>query len=451
MKLKFTSILISLALIAAATLASAQNQRASIDFRVPRFAQPAPQLSHLAATAKANAPVVGGLDIRTKFFSAGSVNPLPLWTFNIKGSRDGEHHLGTIVGHSPFLNAGTDRVPVNLVPLIIKVHRVATAINPNTLIATTAPGDVTLDATAPDNICLTAPNNIPVVVTRQSPVFNPAHFVFGNTDVGTTQYIDAVQRASFFQVLGPDSRYHLLFDPVRTHDAVVIDVPTESGLAITDPQFFLQPFGFSICAPLLLVDMNWFDSHLNGTVIPQLIQEGQGQNGQGENADGDSSGGVPIFLAYETIWPRGDVTNGNNCCVDGYHNVTGYPIEDQPYAVVDFDRTGLLFIGPPEGFDTIILSHEMGELVNDPMLTNFAPPWGGIGQVPVGCLDGLEVGDPVRFNNISPVTMPNGFTYHLQELAFFSWFFGAPSVGANGWFSNNGTLLADAGPICPAH
>jgi hypothetical protein len=30
-----------------------------------------------------------------------------------------------------------------------------------------------------------------------------------------------------------------------------------------------------------------------------------------------------------------------------------------------------------------------------------------------------------------------------------SWFFGAPSVGINGWFSNNGTFLMDAGHICP--
>ena len=30
--------------------------------------------------------------------------------------------------------------------------------------------------------------------------------------------------------------------------------------------------------------------------------------------------------------------------------------------------------------------------------------------------------------------MPNGFTYSLQELAFFSWFYGAPTLGLNGWF-----------------
>jgi hypothetical protein len=37
--------------------------------------------------------------------------------------------------------------------------------------------------------------------------------------------------------------------------------------------------------------------------------------------------------------------------------------------------------------------------------------------------------------------MPNGFTYHLQELAFFSWFYRQdPSTGVNGWYSDNGTF-----------
>jgi hypothetical protein len=52
------------------------------------------------------------------------------------------------------------------------------------------------------------------------------------------------------------------------------------------------------------------------------------------------------------------------------------------------------------------------------------------------------------FPAFQPITMPNGFTYHWQELAFFSWFFGAPSIGVNGWFSDNGTFMTDAGPPC---
>ena len=143
------------------------------------------------------------------------------------------------------------------------------------------------------------------------------------------------------------------------------------------------------------------------------------------------------------------MTNLNNCCAGGYHSLTGYPIANKPYGVVDFDRTNF-FVGPPTGLDTIVLSHEMGEFVNDPMGDNLVPPWGGSGQV-TGCQNNLEVGDPLTGSNVPPVTMPNGFTYNLQELVFFSWFFGAPSIGANGWFSNNGTFLSDAGQICPAH
>ncbi|HXO34569.1 MAG TPA: hypothetical protein VN901_19650 [Candidatus Acidoferrales bacterium] len=37
--------------------------------------------------------------------------------------------------------------------------------------------------------------------------------------------------------------------------------------------------------------------------------------------------------------------------------------------------------------------------------------------------------------------------YHLQELAFFSWFFGNPSLDMHGWDSDNGTFLTDAGPV----
>ena len=44
--------------------------------------------------------------------------------------------------------------------------------------------------------------------------------------------------------------------------------------------------------------------------------------------------------------------------------------------------------------------------------------------------------------------MQNGYAYHVQELAFFSWFFGEPSLGAGGLFSNNGSFTRNALP-CP--
>ncbi len=77
----------------------------------------------------------------------------------------------------------------------------------------------------------------------------------------------------------------------------------------------------------------------------------------------------------------------------------------------------------------------------------FVLAWGNIGQVS-GCQGNLEVGDPRTGTNF-PAATANGFTYHLQELAFFSWFFHqSPSWGAGGKYSNNGTFTTLAAN-CP--
>jgi hypothetical protein len=128
--------------------------------------------------------------------------------------------------------------------------------------------------------------------------------------------------------------------------------------------------------------------------------------------------------------------------VIGYHGYTGLPI--QTYSPMNFDSTGLF---PPAIEDTGVPAHEVGEWMNDPFANNPTPPWGHIGQVAF-CQNNLEVGDPLTGTGVPPIVMPNGFTYHLQELAFFSWFYGAPSIGIHNWFSNNGTFLTDAGPPC---
>jgi hypothetical protein len=84
--------------------------------------------------------------------------------------------------------------------------------------------------------------------------------------------------------------------------------------------------------------------------------------------------------------------------------------------------------------------------VNDPFGTNLVPAW-GIGEQ-TQCQSDLEVGDPLARNDPYRILASNGFTYHLQELANFSWFFGGPSTAANGWYSNGATFLTDAGPVC---
>jgi hypothetical protein len=91
------------------------------------------------------------------------------------------------------------------------------------------------------------------------------------------------------------------------------------------------------------------------------------------------------------------------------------------------------------GLDVEAVSHEAAEWMNDPAFNNKAPSWGNIGQVS-GCFGFYEVGDPLTGHTAS-VLMPNGKTYHPQEMAFISWFYRLfPSLGPSGLYSNPGTF-----------
>lgn len=353
---------------------------------------------------------------------------VPLWTFDVShAARDGLNHVGAMVGTNPFWAKQTSEIPVVIVPMIITTHTVATGLS-STGIFSTTPGDVTQNSGAPQATCLTAPNNVPSTLIYQSPIFQNAPFYFGGTFMGNTQYIDAFQRANFYRALGGDpDGYHVLFGPVQILDPVKIDVPANEGLAA--PASF-----FGTCGTIQFLDINWFDSYINGTLLPQLARQGIG------------AGTIPLFFLYDTNLAS-PVTDINTCCVLGYHSFAGEPAPSQLYAVAEIDVTNLFGNAAIE--NTGVLAHEMGELVDDPYGDNEVPPWGHTGQVGA-CQENLEDGDPLTGTGMPPVTMPNGFTYQLQELAFFSWFFGGRSLGVHGWYSSNGTFNTDAGPLCGA-
>jgi hypothetical protein len=353
---------------------------------------------------------------------------LPLWVFHVHNAgRDGLNHVGAMVGTNPFTGKRSSRIPVVIVPMIITTHTVATSLDATTLIFTTTPGDVTQNSGVAQSTCLTPPNNVPSTLIEQSPIFQKAPFTFGGVYLGNTQYIDAIQRGEFYQALGQDpDNYHVLFDPVRIVSPVTIDVPANEGLAIPANTIF------PTCGSVQILDINWFDSYINGTLLPQLAQQ-----------DGVNAGVIPVFFLYNTNLSS-PVTNLGTCCILGYHSYAGEPTPAPTYSVAEIDVSGLF---EPSIENTAVLAHEMGELVNDPYGDNEVPPWGHTGQQGA-CQENLEVGDPLTGTAMPPVTMPNGFTYNLQELVFFSWFFGGQSLGVNGWFSSNGTFLTDAGPLC---
>jgi hypothetical protein len=376
-------------------------------------------------------PMTHGTTIESRkaaLSQAASSSLLPLWNYQVISSRDGNLYQGVIVGANPETRgaAATTNVPTQLVPIILKFHSVATAVNLTTGIISVGPGKATSDPTVADTACYGASNNVPLTLMEQSPVLTPANFNFGGTDVGMAQYPEAFSRANFWSIIDR-ANYHTRLSPVTVLPAVTLNVPAAQGLSL--PANIFEP-AFSMCGPEGLVNIDFIDAFVVGEL---------------SKLPGVTPGTFPMFMMYNSAMPIGDPTNLANCCAGGYHSIN--PVSSigfQAYSPFDFDSSGF-FVASANNSD--IVSHESDEFINDPYIINDTPAWGHTGQV-TGCQANLEVGDPLTGNNIQRIAQPNGFTYNLQELAFFSWFFGAPSLGIHGWFSDNDTFFTDAGPAC---
>ena len=342
--------------------------------------------------------------------AAAALAGLPVWSTTLKATKDGANYTVTMVGKDPSSTVTTN-VPAVIIPVIIKIG--ATSFNP----------------TAADTTCMVAPNNVPSKVYRQSPLFANHAFTMNGVNEGSTQYIDAYQRANLATLVS--ATYHTKLSPISMKPAQTFVVPAGSGSVNS-----VAGFGNGGCGPnknaaglFGIVDINALDPWVTGTALPHAAV---------------TAGQLAILLLYNVVMSVGAPTI-NNCCILGYHGALG---NGQTYSPMEFDQTGIF--GPPVN-DTSISAHEIGEWLDDPFGNNPTPAWGGIGQVG-GCQGNLENGDPLTGTNFPAVTMAsNHYTYHLQELAFRSWYYNSqfdPSIGAGGKFSNRGTF---GGPskVCP--
>jgi hypothetical protein len=229
-------------------------------------------------------------------------------------------------------------------------------------------------------------------LTVQSPLFQPVAFTPGGTDVGTTQYIDAFQRANFWNFVSTTSPdYHVKFHITKTAPVQTLTVPAYFGYAA---------FG-GPGSPIGYVNSSWWDDEL-GVLLYRL---------------NISTGTLPIFLNYNIVEEGG---------VMGYHSSFGNPA--QVYLSAGFYDQGILSYGG----DIVILSQVMGGTTDDPFINNFVPEW----LTPTD-LSGnlLEAGEPLPDVGIGPVVL-NNYTYHPQDLAFLSWFSCAvPSTSVNAWYT----------------
>jgi hypothetical protein len=257
------------------------------------------------------------------------------------------------------------------------------------------------------------------VVSRffASPLVNDSNYASNGVALGSREFVDAFQTAEFTG-LGFPAGWRTNFVPSKTYYIVTISVPAADGTA-SKTSGCTNPFGY--------VKMSWFDP-----IDRYWIQHFNASHAE-----------VPFSLFNNTVMYG---TTTKDCCIIGYHSAYGTSTYSQVYGVGSYVEKGQ-FAGLQ---DVGALSHELAELTNDPYVNDPTPAWGHIGQVS-GCQGNFEVGDPLSGTSFGYDL--NGFAYHLQDLAFFSWFYRLTSaagyhIGTGGKYSFRGTFTGVEGSAC---
>jgi hypothetical protein len=387
------------------------------------FAKPtvAQETSQIEALDRISVHVARPIDKPSPGHAAAAAPQLPIWRYQITSPVDGVSYGGYMVGSNPFFrDARTTTIPVILIPFIVEFT--------NTTSGFTAKFD---PSSAPDAACMAGQTAMSLV--ENSPIFQSRPWILNGVDVGTTQYVDAFQRSNFWQyVQNTGDAYHTLLTWTREEPltlslsyaspTLMAEVRVGAPTSCTNPT---GPGSVNGAGYQGIVDFNLLVAAMSGYIASHRITPDQ----------------FPIFILYNVMYSQGGLLY-----LGGYHfSEASYPAAlispGQTFAMANFRTNGV----PP--YDVSILSHEIAEWVNDPGGFNAVPAWGNIGEV-TRCKHALEVGDPLTQTDLPPIAGPNGFAYHLQELAYFSWFFRTQSIAAGGLLSDNGTLATNAGPVC---
>ena len=345
---------------------------------------------------------------------AGST--IPTWNYSVVSPVDKKTYTGTIIGNNPATKPGG----ITVVPMVIVPVRLVFKYS-----ATTS---FIFDPTVADAGCL-GTGNTGVSLLQASPLFSDVTYTAKGVNVGTSQYIDLFQRANFWNDVSASggANYHTLLGaavlPVQTVTVASANTGVPKGTVFSESVFCGKNTGnVNQAGKLGVMNINFWDPTAQ-SLITKL---------------GLNPNTFVFFLFYNSVMSTSPVTA---CCTLGYHSFKGA----QTYGVGDFQGDPNWIV---DTADTSPLSHELGEWMNNPIGVNATPAWGHIGQVS-GCQANYEVGDPLSGKPLLAVKMPNGFTYHVQELAFFNWFYRiSPSTALNGWDSLAGTFTADAGAVC---
>jgi hypothetical protein len=283
--------------------------------------------------------------------------------------------------------------------------------------------------------------------------------------LGPGQFVSLFQRANFWTYTQPKATnpsYQVTLEQVllnalenSKNTIEIVNLPTIplanqiNGTVLTDPNW---------CAPVAQIDVTQLDSMLQNVIIPELRKNNIVPTI------------LPIFLFSNVVMYDSNLPTGQTCCILGYHNAylssitTGKTAgKVQTYIVANYDSTycptcnvsysGAFPITPgsPGGPDIVALSTVIAGWMDNPTTLNTTPNWNGTINGVTGCQTALEVGFPPGLAGaVTAITMHDKVVYHVQDLAFKSWFYGdgvsTPNSGLGGNYSLFGTFTGASQP-----
>jgi hypothetical protein len=328
------------------------------------------------------------VDIAAQQALAARGAAIQTWTGSF--TYQGVKHPYTMVGTDPSKGSATTTLKMVIIPLAVKFST------------------QTFDPTKP--IQPACGTGTAIKLTEESPIFsNKVTYKLGPTNVGTTQYEDAVQRAEFWATVNAKApNYHVLLS---------YTVAAKQTLnAVSSGQVMRGS-----CGNFGVLDINVFDNAVHAIIAKLKLPPDV----------------FPYISTYDIFQ-----SEGGGCCVLGYHSVfNGIPYGTGSYGDVPFNCSGC----GTHGFtDVVTISHEIGETINDPYGSNGVPVWKSAYAPQYGCNTALEVGDPLAGDPV-PLKVPGlSHQFYVQDLALLPWFALTPngkSTAVNHWYSVFNTFL----------
>jgi hypothetical protein len=343
---------------------------------------------------------------------------------------DGTHPFA-MVGRDPTVKGtGATQIDVRIVPLKFTF-------------TTPPPSSTTLTFDTENNDAC-SPRRFPALnMVQQSPLFAaPSSWSQPPSlkVLGKGQFASLFQRANlwaFTQPGGLSPNYQITLSQTLANAednaphtiALLGAIPTPPP---TDPPGTTPPYTIHgvvqtddhWCAPLAKIEVNELDTLLQQEIIPALKAK-----------SGITPTILPIFLLSNVVMSHTDVTTTpytTYCCILGYHSA--YPSATtgatagklQTYIVANYDTTsGSNFAGAfPDAPDLVALSNMIAAWIDNPTTLNRTPSWQGTINGVTGPHHALAVAYPPDLvGQLTKIMMTNKNVYHVQDLAFKSWFF----------------------------